>query len=73
MSAASTSASAAKATLPNMAERLRHESRIGNLEEVIRIIDEEVPAFGVNSVNYRENGVSSISALFLPKKEREND
>ena len=57
MSAASTAESASRATLPNMAERLRHNARIGNLEEVIRIIDEEVPAFGVNSVNYRENGV----------------
>jgi len=47
---------AANATLPNMADRLRHESRVGNTKEVIRIIDEEVPAFGIQSINYRENG-----------------
>ena len=46
-----------------MAERLRHHSRIGDLEEVIRIIDEEVPQFGVNSVNYRENGVGDVCLL----------
>jgi len=42
--------------LPNMAERLRQAARVGNTEEVIRIIDEEVPAFGVMALNYRENG-----------------
>merc|ERR1711988_161315 len=54
--AAPMAASAARATLPNMAERLRHSARVGDLEEVIRIVDEEVPRFGVASVNYRENG-----------------
>ena len=50
---------AANATLPNMVERLRHHARVGDLEEVIQIIDQEVPKFGIASVNYRENGVKS--------------
>ena len=48
---------AALAALPQMAEALRHSARVGDLEEVIRIVDEEVPRFGVSSINYRENGV----------------
>jgi len=44
------------ATLPTMAENLRQAARIGDTEEVYRIIDEELPQFGVMAVNYRENG-----------------